>query len=238
MSLERPPVSDRYRQCALLAFGLALVTTPIWAPPLDVTGREYDYSAALVTVEDNRVAIPRESPRPTSIPNVDCFLEPVPSRLCAFESGVVGNRSVREPYPGVRDVTGEPPMEAPEPYVAFTGDGRVFERTVSWDDDADAYVLDLQRVNATKIVADAARPARRYPPPVRNAVETGTAQADEPLSEPVVVRSSGRYYVVYTTGSRTFLSEKPVTERLFEAGAVVGGAALLWRRGRNETHSA
>ena len=217
------------RQRALLVLGVLLVTTPVWAPPLDVTGPEYEYRAALVTVEENRLEVPRESPRPRSVPGIDCFPAPTPSRLCGFESGLIGSQPVAAPYPGVRHTAGDPSLEAPERYVAFPGDGRVFERTTEWNGSADAYVLGLRRANATRVLERASRPVGRYPAPVGQAVETGSARTDEPISGTVLVASSGRYYAVYTTGTETVLSEMPFTERVFELVAVLGGAALLWR---------
>lgn len=215
------------RQLLHLGLGLLLVTAPIWAPPLDVTGEEYEYSATLVTVDDNRLDVPREPPRPSGIPGVDCFESYAPSRLCGFDSTLVDGPPSEAPYPGLRHVAGEPSLVAPDRYVAFTGDGRVYERTTAWNDSAETYVLGLERANATRVLERGSLPVRDYPAPVRRAVETGSASADEPLSEPVLVASSGRYYAVYTTGSRTFLSERPFTERLFELVAVLGGATLL-----------
>lgn len=220
-------MTSRPRRRLLLGLGLLLVTVPLWAPPLDVTGAEYEYSAALVTAEDNRLDVPRDPPRLDGIPNVDCFEAHSPSRLCGFESTLVDAPPSEVRYPGLRHVAGEPTLAAPGRYVAFTGDGRVYERTTAWNDSAGTYVLGLERANATRALAQASRPVQQYPGPVREAVEAGSARADEPLSEPVLVASSGRYYAVYTTGTGTFLSERPLTERLFELVAVLVGAVLL-----------
>lgn len=128
-------------------------------------------------------------------------------------------------------VTVVPSLDAPERHVAFPGDGRVFERTTGWNGSAGTYVLDLERANATRVLERASRPVDQYPPPVGRAVETGSSRADEQLEDPVLVESGGRYYSVSTTGTRTFLSEKPFTERLFELVAIAAGAILLWRAG-------
>lgn len=222
-------VTRSVRHQALLALGVLLLTTPIWAPPLDVTGPEYEYSAALVTVEENRVDVPRDPPRPRSVPNIDCFPATSPSRLCGFESRLVGSPPVEAPYPGVSHIAGNPTLDAPERYVAFPDDGRVFERTTAWNASAGTYVLNLRRANATRVLEEASRPVGQYSAPVRRAVKTGSSRANEPLADPILVTSSGRYYAVYTTGTRTILSEMPFTERVFELAAIVGGAALLWR---------
>lgn len=218
------------RQLALLALGILLVTTPVWAPPLDITGREYEYSAALVTVEDNRVEVPRDPPIPGDIAVIDCFSGRLPSRLCGFESSLIGSNSTAAPYPGVRHVSGDPSLEAPGRYVAFS-DGRIFERTTDWNESAQAYALGLERVDATRVLEEESHPIEQYQAPVRRAVETGSGHADEPLEDSVLVESSGRYYAVYTTGSQTVLSEEPFTERVFEAVAIASGALLLCRCG-------
>lgn len=162
---------------------------------------------------------------------ISSFPAPEPSRLCGFESRLIGSPSVEASYPGVRHVAGNPTLAAPEEYVAFSSDGRVFERTTAWNESSAAFVLDLRRANATRVLKEASNPVGQYPSPVRQAVETGSAQANEPLPDPVLVTSSGRYYVVYTTGTETILSEKPFTERVFEFVALLSGAVLLWRAG-------
>lgn len=224
-------VTDTLRQRVLLVLGVLLLTTPLWAPPLDVTGPDYEYRAALVTVEENRVDVPREPPLPRSVPSIDCFPAPEPSRLCGFEAGLIGSPSVKASYPGGRHVVGGPSLEAPEQYVAFPRDGRVFERTTEWNESIDTYVLDLRRANATRVLEKASRSVGQYPAPVRRAVHTGSAQADEPLPDPILVTSSGRYYAVYTTRTETILPEKPFIERVFELVAILSGAVLLLRAG-------
>jgi hypothetical protein len=89
-------------------------------------------------------------------------------------------------------------------------------------------------VSAGRALADVARPVDQYGPPVRRAVEHGSARADDPLAEPVLVVASGRYYAVYTARSRSVLAAKPFTERLFELGAVGAGVLVLRRAWRRE----
>lgn len=87
-----------------------------------------------------------------------------------------------------------------------------------------------------------ALPSRRAMPIPRRGpgINPGDAQtgfsptsSDLPEPEPTLVTSSGRYYVVYTAGTRTFLSERPLTERLFELGAIAAGALALRRAWRD-----
>jgi len=47
---------DRRSQ-ALLAVGIALLTTPVWAPALDLTGPDYVYRSAEVTTPDDEVRL-------------------------------------------------------------------------------------------------------------------------------------------------------------------------------------
>jgi hypothetical protein len=217
------------RKLALIAFALFLMTAPIWAPPLEITGREYEYSAALVTVEDNRIQIPRDPPRPQRIDGISCFGERFPSRLCGFESGLLDGTSRAAPYPGVRHVSGSPSLAAQDQYLAFSGDGRVFRRVTRWNESSQSYRLRLERVSARQALSDISNPIHLYPEAVREAARTGTSQSTEDLQEAVVVESSGRYYAVYPTSTESFLAERPGAERVLELLAIVGGAALLMR---------
>lgn len=217
------------RQYAVLILGLLLVTTPIWAPPLDITGRDYEYRSTPVTVENNRIEVPADPSQARAIADIGCFQRPLPSRLCGFESVLRNGSAIGAPYPGVRHVAGDPSLESPNRYVAFS-DGRVFERTTGWNDTTEEYVLGLQRANATHALAESASPARQYSKPVRRAVGTGSARADDPLAEPVLVERDDRYYSVHTARSRSFLSAQPRTERLLELIAVASGALLLWTK--------
>lgn len=222
------------RRLLLLGLGALLVTAPVWAPPLNATGPDYEYRAALVTVDDNRLEIPREPPRPDGMAGVDCFQEPESSRLCGLEAQLLENPSKNVSVSVIPPDSGDRSPGAGDPYVAFTGDGRVFERTTEWNESREGYVLGLERANATAVLERLARPVGEYPPPVRETVSTGSAHASEPLAEPVLAESSGRYYLVYTTGSETFLPKLPLVERLLELVGTVAGAVLLWRGGSTE----
>lgn len=217
------------RRTVFVALGIVLVTLPLWAPALDVTGRDYEYRAAAVTVEDDRISVSGDRPQLSGVEAIDCFEEWLPSRRCTFEASLLDDGPVRADYPSIRSVSGDASLDAPERYVAFTGDGRVFERTTDWNASTGAYVLDLRRVNASRVLADAARPVDRYDRPVQRAVTTGSAQTDDSLPEPALVASDDRYYVVYTASTRTFLTEQPFTERVFSAGAVLAGVLALRR---------
>jgi hypothetical protein len=222
-------MSATLHEYVVLVLGLLLVTTPIWAPPLDVTGRDYEYRSTPVTVENNRLEASDSKSQVRTIADIGCFKHPRPSRLCGFESALINASAISAPYPGVRHVAGEPSLESPHRYVAF-GDGRVFERTTGWNDTTEAYVLALHRANATHALAESASPARQYPQPIQRAVETGSARADDPLGEPVLAERDDSYYSIHTARSRSFLSAQPRTERLLELIAVIGGAFLLWTK--------
>jgi len=217
------------RRLLLLGLGVLLVTAPVWTPPLDATGPDYEYRAALVTVDDNRLEILRESPRPDGMAGVDCFQEPASSRLCGFEAHLLETESNNVSAPVTPPDATEPSPKGEEPYVAFTGDGRVFERTATWNASREEFVLGLERADASEVLWRLSSPADQYPAPVQQTVSTGSARANDPLAEPVLVESSGRYYLVYTTGSQTLLPENPLVERLLELVGTVVGAVLLWR---------
>ena len=205
------------------------MTTHVWAPPLDATGPDYEYHAALVVADDNRLEIPRGPPRPDKVPGTDCFQEPTASRRCQFEAHLVGASSRTVSAPVIPPGSGKPSLGAADSYVAFTGDGHVFERTTTWNESADASVLGLERADASEVLERLARPVEQHPAPVRQTVSTGSTHASEPLPEPVLAESSGRYYLVYSTATEPLLPESPFLEQLFELAGTVAGAVLLWR---------
>jgi hypothetical protein len=218
------------RQVALALLGLLLVAVPLYAPPLDLTGQDYEYRAAQIRVDDDRLVLTRTPTRLRGVEGIDCFHEMPVSRRCALEASLLDGSS-RAIHPNVRRLSGDPTLDAPDRYVAFAGDGRVFERTADWRDGS--YVVGLERVAAARALDAVSRPAEAAPRAVRRTVETGsavTAHRLDPRSR--IVESSGRYYVVYEAGQRSDLVEKPFTERLFEAVAVVGGVLVLRRAWR------
>jgi hypothetical protein len=211
------------------------VSVPLWAPAADVTGHDYEYRATDLVVAQNRVHVPDSPVRLESPRGLDCFHEVVPSRRCAFEARLLGGDRTRTDYPNVRHVGGEPSLEFRERYLAFAGDGRVFRRTTGWNDSAGAYVLGLERANASRAVGAVSTDVDRADPPVRRAARTGSALADEPLEAARVVDTAEGYRLVYEAGGRTLLSEKPLLERLLELGATLAGLVALqrgWHGGR------
>ena len=223
---------------ALIIFALVLITVPFWAPPLDITGTEYEYSATQLTVEDDRVQVQQDSPRLRQIDGLDCFGERSPTRICGFESGLVAETSRFAPYPGVRHVAGDPSLVSQDRYLAFPSDGRVFKRGTGWNESAQSYRLTLERVSASQALEDVSRPVDQYSPAVQRAVKTGASQSQTNLQEAVVVDASGRYYAVYTSGTASLLSEEPDSERVLGLLTVIIGAVLLFGAGAMGTDPA
>ena len=230
--IDSPP------RIALILLALVLITVPFWAPSLDVTGTEYEYSATQLTVEDDRIQIRQDSPRLRQIDGLDCFGERSPSRICGFESGLVAETSRFVPYPGVRHVVGDPSLASQDRYLAFPSDGRVFKRVTGWNESAQSYRLTLERVNASQALEDVSRPVDQYSPAVQRAVKTGASQSQTNLREAVVANASGRYYAVYTSGTTSLLSEEPDSERVLGFLTVIGGAMLLFGAGAMGTDPA
>ncbi|MDS0259364.1 hypothetical protein NDI56_08170 [Haloarcula sp. S1CR25-12] len=224
-------MADPLRRTALLVMAALFITTPVWGPALDITGRDYQYQAALVTVDDNRIQVEGDHSELNGFDAIDCFEEPRHSRRCAVESRIVNGSSIQAPYPGARNGARSSRLDVREPYVAFADTGRVYERTTGWNDSAEAYVLGLERTNASRVFELYSQPVGQSARPVRRTVETGSAWADDSLSEPVLVSSSGRYYIVYVADTRSTLGEKPLTERLFELISF-GIGILLFERAR------
>ncbi|WP_271962430.1 hypothetical protein [Halorubrum ezzemoulense] len=229
---------DSPPRIALIILALVLITVPFWAPPLDITGTEYEYSATQLTVEDDRIQIRQDSPRLRQIDGLDCFRERSPTRICGFESGLAGETSGLAPYPGVRHVAGDPSLASQDRYLAFPSDGRVFKRVTGWNESAQSYSLTLERVNPSQALEDVSRPVDQYSPAVKQAVETGGSQSQTNLQEAIVVDASGRYYAVYTSGTTSLLSEEPDSERVLGFLTVIGGAMLLFGAGAMGTDPA
>ena len=222
---------DSPLRTTLLVIAALFLTTPIWAPALDVTGAEHQYHSAPVTVEDNRIQV--EEPRVNGFEGIDCFQAVRESRLCAFEARLLEGSSNQSVGPSVEN-TSRYGLYAQDQYVAVDADGQVFERTWVLNESAGTYELGLQRANASRVLEEIARPVGEHPRPVRRAVETGSAWTEESLSEPQLVTSDGRTYIVYDRGRRTFLSEKPLVERLFELLSMGIGLLLFDRTRRME----
>lgn len=224
-----PSLLSPSRRTALVAAGLLLVSVPLWAPAADVTGQDYEYRAVDLVVAENRVHVPDDPVRVESPRGLDCFHEVVPSRRCGFEARLLDDGPLPADYPNVRHVSGEPSLEFRERYVAFAGDGRVLRRTTGWNGSAGAYVLGLERANASEAVEAVSVDADRVDPPVRRAARTGSARADDPLAAGRIVDTGDGYRLVYGVGRRSLLSEEPLLERLLEFGAILAGLVALQR---------
>ncbi|WP_436910641.1 hypothetical protein [Halosimplex marinum] len=213
-----------------LVVGLALVTAPLWAPALNATGPTYEYRSPGLSVEDDRIAFADTRPA-DGLDGVACFSVDV-SRRCALAAVLTNGTTVGTGYPGVEADAGYAGelLTAPEEYVAFRGDGRVFERTARYDETADEWVLGLERVDAWDVLSEVAVEPRRDA--VRRAVESEFGLAPEPLDEGLVVETNDGFAVVYTAGTRGSPVERPAVERAIEGISVAFGVAILRRRGR------
>ncbi|SDM08684.1 hypothetical protein SAMN04487949_0793 [Halogranum gelatinilyticum] len=220
-------------QRALLVLGLLLVTVPLYAPALDVTGTDYHYEATEITAEDNELTFVDDRPRRLyyGLSGFDCYGTPA-DRSCALEAATLDGPVVA-PHPTITEATGADFLDTDEPYLAY-GDGRVYDYTAEWNGSERAFVLGVERVNAVEALDQVATPARHAPTPALNAVRTGTATTDGPLwgddsREAHIVEYEGDYYVVSVQFYSPSLSENPLLERLLEGISVAFGLAVLAR---------
>lgn len=219
------------RRHVRLLVGLLLVTSPLYAPALDVTGHDYEYRSTRVVAEDDRVRVVNGSDLPLyygGVDGIDCLYEYPISRLCVHDAGLL-NGTRRADHPDVLAVTGRAPIHADERYVAFTNDGAVYERTADWQ--SGNYVVGLERVSAEKALDDVATHPDHVSPQVLTAIEERSVRTDARLSDANrLVKTTDGYFVVYEESRRAgFLDAKPKTERYLEWFAVLLGAALLYR---------
>ncbi|GAA0233035.1 hypothetical protein [Halobaculum roseum] len=225
------------RSRARLALALLLVTAPLWGPPLDLTGPDYAYRTADITVEDGEVSMPELEYRRGPTDRIACFstLDTVyRDRGCYLESRLRdGNVSVD--YPGTGTYGGDPHVFGPE-YVVFGTSGPVYERTVSHDTTNGSFVLGVDRVDPEVALDDVASDPEGAPPVVREALAAGEARRDEPIRghDPGrIYREDGGFVVVYEEEVHTGYSEQPGIERGFEAIAVLFGALTVYQVGRD-----
>lgn len=223
-------MDDSTRRHARLLVGLLLVTSPLYAPALSLTGDEYEYRSTRVVADENRLSIVNGSDFSLfydGVDGLDCFYEYPVSRLCVHDAGLL-NGTRNADHPNVISVTGSPPIHADERYVAFTNDSPTYQRTADWRNGH--YVIGLERVSAAKALEDVAVHRDHVSQKVLTAIERESIRTDEPLADAnSVVKTSDGYFVVYEQGRRSgLLDANPVQERLLEWIAVLFGAVLLY----------
>jgi hypothetical protein len=218
---------------ATLLVGLLLVTVPLYAPLFDVTGTDYRYEASELTVEDNRLAFVDDPPRGLyhGVSGFDCYFATV-ERSCALEAATLDD-PVTATHPTIIEASGAGFLDTDEPYLAYN-DGRVFAYTAEWNQSERAFVLGVERTDASTALDRVARSARYAPAPILTAIRSGAARAADPLwddesREARVVELDGDYYVVSQAPRSGLLSEKPLLERILEGISVVLGVSVLAR---------
>ncbi|KTG25594.1 hypothetical protein [Haloferax profundi] len=215
-----------------LVLGLLLVTNPFWGPALEVTGTDYFYESAEITVEENHLAVPDGSARYDmhhGIDGFDCWWGTADTRYCTLEALTL-NESVEVDHPTIVSSTSGY-LATEEQYLAYS-DGRVYAYDSTWEDGQ--FVLSTERVSAATALDDVAQSLSNYPnPAAERAIRTGRIQTDEPLwadeGKGRVFELDGEYYVVYQSGSRGTASN-PKAEAVLSFFGVVYGAVVLLER--------
>jgi len=234
-------MSTRAPRRLVVAIALLLVTVPLWAPPLDVTGPDYRNTAAELSAENGTLAVDYENADRRQLPaieGIDCAAShPLSARRCLFDGGTIDG-NVTGVNPDIVAVShssaGEEILRGPTDEYVLLGD-TVYRRTATFvaanDSVGMTVELGVEPVDPTVALADVATPADRLSEPAKTAIREGETTTNKPLkSANHVVELDGRYYVIYETGSPQFLSAKPAVERVLEALCVAAGALLLLRR--------
>lgn len=217
-------MNEQRRRLVQLIFGLLFVTSPLYAPQLGVTTRDYQYESVEIVVEDNRIHPTGEARDLHGIDGLDCYREYRPYRDCTFEAAAIdGNVSGTHPSVKYGGVGSRPDRGY---FVAFTGDGRVFARTSYWDEQ---YVLGLERANATEALNEISSNPEFTSEKTMTAIERGSVRSNQPLPDAnELVKTSDSYFVVYETRR----PEPPIpmdsgTTSLLQWLAVLFGAFLV-----------
>lgn len=221
-------MNDRSR--ALLAIGLLLVSVPIWAPYLGLTGSEYVYEQTPIEIHDGEVDVEPRAGAPAPTGDIACFgvHESRHDRLCYFERALLsGNVTVE---------TGNGPSGARlsgSKYLVFGPTGAVYERTFENRDDGRSE-LGLRRVDPATALAEVATDVDDRPQ-LQRVVENDGIRTEEPILryQSTVVNVDDSYHLVYEDGTRQFLSAKPGVERGIEGILLAIGAYLVFSAGRH-----
>ncbi|GAB7094726.1 hypothetical protein JCM30237_18790 [Halolamina litorea] len=233
----RPPTR---RQLSVI-LALLLVTVPIWAPPLDVTGPDYRYVVAELSAEqDGELAVDLpDGGYIADIEDLDCVDRSFDfPRRCLYDGGAIDG-NVTGVNPGIVGVTGpsagdELTRRSGAGYVVL-GD-TVYRRSATFvaanESVGMTVELGVDRVDAATALEDVARDRQYVSDAAQRAIREGSITTNEPMADAnAVLAVDDGYYVVYRDGRPTSLSEKPGVERALEALSVVAGAGLLLRRG-------
>ncbi|WP_277554202.1 hypothetical protein [Halobaculum limi] len=229
-----------------LVIALLLVAAPLWGPPLDLTGPDYEYRTVDLAAEDGNLTVDHDDLAAEDRP-IDYFEAPSDQiacfsrwatvdhdRGCYLDSRLRGG-DVAVDYPPIGGFNGMPTTDD-APYVAFGLHSPVYERTLTYDDANETFVFGLDRVDARTALADVADDPEYAPPVIQRALDDGSARRDEAIAwfdENRIYRHDGGYVLVYEEPIYDGYSEKPGVERGFETLSVLVGAVLLFRVGRD-----
>jgi len=216
---------DRRSQ-ALLVVGIALLTTPVWAPALDVTGPDYVYRSTEVVVDDGEIQL--------NTTDGGFFASPTDQVACMDPIGAEEDRGclleerLRNETVTVRG-NAAPDLSSPDYFVVGSA-GPVYRRV---ETESEPHRLGLERVDPESALANASYDPRRGA--VERALSEGEVQTADPLGlgddRSTLYAHEGGYAVVYEAATPVWLSPKPAVERGFELVAVILGAALVFRVG-------
>ena len=210
---------------------LSLILVPIWAPALGVTGTEYQYQSAAITVDNDTIALNDSDYFGGPTTEIGCLSSRVTvetDRGCYLESQL-RNQSVAINYPGLESFSGEARVTRPK-YVVFGTEGVVYRRTVRYDSGTQSHIFGLTQVEPETALSEVAVPSETAPASVREALRTGSARRENSVGDPGqgrIYRHAGGYFVVHET-TRQGLVPKPAVERGLTVLTVLSGAGLLF----------
>lgn len=240
-------MNPRTRRRLRVAVAFLLVTVPLWAPPLDVTGPNHRYTAAELSDESGTLAVDYHDADRRALPaieGIDCagrhWNFP---RRCLFEGGAIDG-NVTGVNPSIVTVStpaaGDQLSLRGEEYVLLKD--IVYRRSetfVAANDSVGMTVeLGIEPVDAETALADVSQSESRVSGPAKTAIREGEVVTSEPLADAGhVLELDGGYYVVYETAQPQFLSANPDVERFFEAVCVLVGVLLFLRQESSSSRS-
>ncbi|MFC6787201.1 hypothetical protein ACFQFH_15415 [Halobaculum halobium] len=225
------------RSRARLALALLLVTAPLWGPPLDLTGPDYEYRTVDITVDGGEIAVTERGYWRGPTDRIACFSRSSlldHDRGCYLESRLQ-NGTVSVDYPGLGGYNGAPQVAGAD-YVVFGIAGPVYERTIDYDEANGSFVFGLDRVDPETALDDVSRDADRAPPAIRRALDGESVRRNEPVrffGSERIYRHDGGYVIVSEDEIHDGYSEQPGVERALEALSVLFGALTLYQVGRD-----
>lgn len=230
----RPPT----RRALTAVLALSLITVPIWAPALDLTGQDYEYGVVELSTTDGKLAFDDDDRhRLDGVDGIDCFDRSFDMpRRCFYDGGALDG-NITGVNPSIVGISGP---SAGDELTRYTGDeyvmlgDEIYRRTTTFvaanESVGMTVELGVERVDPATALEDVALEAQYVSDGAKAVVRNESTRTDGPIDDTNEILSvDGGYYVVYETASPEPISAAPVVERALEAASLVAGVFLLLR---------